>query len=46
MITKAFPEGEDAQRGVFTVEVQPGTDRAAMLKNIGMIPAVHRVELR
>ncbi len=46
LIAGKLEEGEEAtRRGMFTVEVEPGTDRAAVIKNINAIPTVHRIEV-
>ena len=46
LIAGKVEEGEEAtRRGMFTVEVEPGTDRAAVIKNINAIPTVHRIEV-
>ena len=46
LIAGKLEEGaEAARRGMFTVEVEPGTDRAAVIKNINAIPAVHRIDV-
>lgn len=47
LIAGKLEEGAEAaaRRGTFTVEVEPGTDRAAVIKNINAIPAVHRIDV-
>ena len=35
----------EAEKNAFTVEVEPGTDPAAVIKNINAIPTVHRIEV-
>ena len=46
LIAGKVEEGEEAtRRGMFTVEVEPGTDAAAVIKNINAIPTVHRIEV-
>ena len=46
LIAGKLDEGEEAtRRGMFTVEVEPGTDRAAVMKNINAIPTVRRIEV-
>ena len=46
LIAGKLEEDEEAtQRGMFTIEVEPGTDQAAVLKSINAIPAVHRIEV-
>ena len=46
LIAGKVEEGEEAtKRAMFTVEVEPGTDPAAVIKNINAIPTVHRIEV-
>ena len=46
LIAGKVEEGEEAtRRGMFTVEVEPGTDAGAVIKNINAIPTVHRIEV-
>ena len=46
LIAGKLEDGEEAtRRGMFTVEVEPGTDRTTVIKNINAIPTVHRIEV-
>ena len=46
LIAGKLEDGEiSGRRGRFTVEVEPGTDRFTLLKNINAIPTVHRIEV-
>ena len=46
LIAGKVEEGEETtRRATFTVEVEPGTDPAVVIKNINAIPTVHRIEV-
>ncbi len=46
LIAGKVEEGEEStKRAMFTVEAEPGTDPAAVIRNINAIPTVHRIEV-